>query len=72
MGEEASEVGGAAEELEGPLVRKGRAAQEVSVATPPPVGRGPSLEPLCSDQRLLHLSGGSGVSAGLQNLLGAE
>lgn len=72
MSEAGEVVTAVAEELEGPLVNRGRAAQEASVVTPPPEGRGPSLEALRSDQRLLHLSEGSSVSTGLQNLLGAE
>lgn len=61
-----------AEEPQGPLVEKGREAQEVSVVTPLPAGSGPSVEPLCVGQWLLHLSEGTGVSKELQNLLGAE
>lgn len=76
VSEEAPEAGGAAtavaEEVGGPLVKKGREAQEVSVATPLPVGSGPSLEPLCFDQWLLHLSEVRDVSTVSQNLLGAE
>lgn len=76
MSEEVPGVGGAAaavaEELEGPLVKKGREAQAVSVVTPLPVGSSPSLKPLGFDQWLLHLSGGRVVSTVLQNLLGAE
>lgn len=67
--------GGAAavvEELEGPLVKKGREAQADPVVTPLPVGSGPSLKPLGLDQWLRQLSGGRVVSTVLQNLLGAE
>lgn len=72
----APEAGGAAtavaKELEGPSVKRGREAQEVSVVTPLPVGSGPSLEPLCLEQWLPHRSEGKGVSKALKNLLGAE
>lgn len=75
MSEEVSEAGGVvtavAEEPEVPL-KRGRVAQEAPAVSLPPVGRGPSLKPLRSDQRLLPRSGGRGASSGLQNLLGAE
>lgn len=61
-----------AEELEGPLVKNGREAQEVSVVTPLPAGSGPSLEPLGLGQWLPHLSEGRVASPLPQNLLGAE
>lgn len=70
MGGAAAAAG--AEELQGPLVKKGREAQVVSVAPPLPVGSGPSLKPLGFDQWVLHLSGGRAASTVLQNRLGAE
>lgn len=74
--EEVPGAGGAAaavaEELEDPLVKKGREAQADPVLTPLPVGSGPSLKPLGFDQWLRQLSGGRAVSTVLQNLLGAE
>lgn len=74
--EEGPEAVGAAaavaEELAGPLVKKGRDAQEVSVVTPPPAGSGPSLEPLGLDQWPPHLAEGRAASPVPQNLLGAE
>lgn len=74
--EAALEAGGAAtavtKELEGPLVKRGREAQEVPMVAPLPVGSCPSLEPLCLEQWLPHLSEGKGVSKVLKNLPGAE
>lgn len=61
-----------AKELEGPSVKRGREAQEVSMVIPPPAGTGPSLEPLCLEPWLPRLSEEKGVSKVLQNLLGAE
>lgn len=72
----APEAGGAAtavaKEQEGPSVKRGREAQEVSVVTALPVGSSPSLEPLCLERWLPHLSEGKGASKALKNLLGAE
>lgn len=72
----APEAGGAAsavaKELEGPSVKRGREVQEVFMVTPLPVDSGPSLEPLCLEQWLPHLSEGKGASKALKNLLGAE
>lgn len=76
MSEAAPEAGGAGtavtDELEGPLVKQGREAQEVSVATPLPGDSGPSIEHLYLGKWRPHLSEGRGVSKELQNLLGAE
>lgn len=60
------------EELEDPLVKKGRQAWEGSLVPPIPVGSGPSREPLCFDPWLWRPSAGRAVCMELQHLLGAE